>query len=544
MKQLKTTMFLLAFLTGCQGQIEFAHTSESDGTAPGPPSTPGQTGTPDIAESCAPAERGPAPARRLTNEEFAWVVSDVLGVDVRAGLDAVVPDPRINGFTNDASSMSLDQRRLTAYMQAAEKATAQADWGSLLETYAPCDRSEEACRKEFVVAMGRALWGRSPTEEEASLVSTLFDGQADFEAAARDATVALMLHASFLYRLEGEADLTHEEMGTRLASALWGTKPDAWLVEQIAQGALDAEDSFEGLVDMMLADPRARRGTRRFATDWLDLDVLDPSKFDERIVDDALVEAMVEETVGLFERTAMEDDRDLMSIFSSSSTRVEDPRLGQLYGFGMTEGPLDLSKTPRRGVLGHASVLATTGFNEEEVLVYRGLFIMKNLFCTGVPEPAAELLAQAETLFTDEMSGRERAAVRMTEPTCAGCHSAFEPLGFSLEIFDSLGRERALDAHGLSVQSGGHYPAHPDRTFEDLNDFSNMLIEDPRLGTCMVQKAMQFSWGRPVVSEDRCIRAQIQDRFESGGRTWKALMKAIVMHPSFLTHATTIEVAQ
>jgi hypothetical protein len=52
---------------------------------------------------------------------------------------------------------------------------------------------------------------------------------------------------------------------------------------------------------------------------------------------------------------------------------------------------------------------------------------------------------------------RERLAEHRANPACAGCHKLMDPIGFSLENFDAVGRWRSAE-NGTSVDAAGGLP--------------------------------------------------------------------------------------
>ena len=60
------------------------------------------------------------------------------------------------------------------------------------------------------------------------------------------------------------------ELASRLSFFLWGTVPDARLVQAAMQKTLSTPAGLEAEVKRMLADPRAEALSGRFASQWRD----------------------------------------------------------------------------------------------------------------------------------------------------------------------------------------------------------------------------------------------------------------------------------
>ena len=59
----------------------------------------------------------------------------------------------------------------------------------------------------------------------------------------------------FLYRVAGSAD-AQLELASRLSFFLWGSTPDAELIELARKGELSKPDVLNRTIDRMFADPR------------------------------------------------------------------------------------------------------------------------------------------------------------------------------------------------------------------------------------------------------------------------------------------------
>lgn len=541
----QTSAVLLLALIGCQGRISVQDASSTKPSEkPGvmaPDAPPGKEPAqmPPLVPTTCTSSSAPAGARLLTNEEFAWAVADVLGVTLEPNpLEARQPDRANDGFFNTSNALHVTPQRFVGYLDAAFAAVELlGPMQPFIARYSGCAEPGPDCAEKFVRSLGAKLWRRALTDDEVAPIVGLFTAEKSLEEGAQEATVALLISPEFIYRLEGPDQLTSTQVATRLASLVWSAVPDAELIEAIEAGAFNEPERAEALLDEMLDDPRARRSFNRFLTDWLQLRVLDSLE-----IKGVLASSMEAETLALFEDVAWTQRRDLMEVFVSQKTTVSTKQLAQLYGFSEA-GRLDLSMSPRVGLLGHASIQAVSGNEGHEMMIYRGLYLLKTFFCRTVPEPTAELLAQAPQIFNESQSAREQSEARLAAGSCTGCHSAFEPLAYGMEAFDEQGRFSEADAEGRAYTSAGQLRLDGTRhSFESLHEVASLLSQSSEIQQCIARKATQYAWGRTIdVSADQCALDEINSQFKARGRTWQGLIKSIALHPSFLAYAEVVK---
>src|SRR6185369_10969428 len=107
--------------------------------------------------------------------------------------------------------------------------------------------------------------------------------------------------------------------------------------------------------------------------------------------------------------------------------------------------PVD-EKTHRGGLLRHGSILTVTSYATRTSPVIRGHWVLQNLVGTPPPPPPANVPALKDNTVNSSLSMRERLKQHRTNAACASCHQQMDPVGFSLENFDVVGRWRKTDA--------------------------------------------------------------------------------------------------
>jgi hypothetical protein len=231
------------------------------------------------------------------------------------------------------------------------------------------------------------------------------------------------------------------------------------------------------------------------------------------------------------------------------------PTVGrQMYG--LTMEPPDYTKPfgltrvslPREGrvggLLGMSGVMMATANGVDTQPVYRGKWVLENIFCDPPPPPPESVPA----LTPDTRNAktiRELMAAHTSEESCAGCHKRIDPPGFLLENFDAIGqwREfypvRSTDAAGRTTTKPG--PAVdaattlPDGTrLKDVGDLKRYVLEHPEhFGRALTEKLFTYGSGRvPAYAERRQLHA-ISDRVLADGGGFRDLLLGIVESAPF-----------
>ena len=115
---------------------------------------------------------------------------------------------------------------------------------------------------------------------------------------------------------------------------------------------------------------------------------------------------------------------------------------------------------------------------------------------------------------------RERMAQHRADPACSGCHRLMDPVGFSLENYDAVGRWRSA-VEGRPIDASGGLP--DGSKFAGVAGLEDGLLKRPELFvSTLTEKLLTFALGRGVETYDapavrRIVReAQANDyRFSS-----------------------------
>jgi hypothetical protein len=376
----------------------------------------------------------------------------------------------------------------------------------------------------------------------------------DFEVGIQYALSRMLVSSRFLYRFEREpADVavgevypvSDLELATRLSFFLWSSIPDDELLAVAAEGRLGDGDMLARQVERMLADPRASALVENFASQWLLLRELDEAVPQEPGFDGSLRAAMRRETELLF-ADLLHERRSVLDLLDSGHTYVNE-QLAEHYGIAGVRGShmrrIELrADDPRRGLLGHASILTATSAPNRTSPVQRGQWIVRSLLGAPVPlpPPGAEADLSAEAAQSENLAGntvRERLETHRASSACAGCHGMLDPLGLALENFDLLGRWREQE-EGFPVDSKAEMV---DGTrLEGPADLRRALLaRSDSFVTSMAEQLMVYALGRALEHYDRPVVRGVVQAAATDGYTLHALVHAIVASDAFRKRAKT-----
>jgi hypothetical protein len=255
---------------------------------------------------------------------------------------------------------------------------------------------------------------------------------------------------------------------------------------------------------------------RNFAEQWLHLRNLETLTPDLRLFpdfDDNLRQAFRRETAMHFE-TVMRDDRSVLDLLKADYTFLNE-RLAKHYGIPNVYGSrfrrvaLDRDSA-RGGLLRQGSVLTVTSYATRTSPVIRGKWVLENLVGTPPPPPLPDVPALRDNTVSATLSVRERLAEHRANTACASCHNLMDPIGFSLEHFDAIGRWRSLE-DGLPIDAAGGLP--DGSRFTGVDGLEDALLGRPDLFVgALTEKLLIFALGRGVEWYDApAVRRIVRD---------------------------------
>ena len=535
------------------------------------PDAPPMVGSSAPAEQQAsPTKEPPPPVRtvtpfrptepalpKLTAAQYANVVHDLLGPELR--IPELEPDQRPYNFSIiGASQATLSERGTELYLRAAFTLAHEAFRDpELRKRIVPCEPAtplDDACLSKFLESFGRRTFRRPLSADETvrykALASELRsdDPWQTFE----HLTATLLQSPHFLYRVElGEPDpekpewrrYTGYETASRLSFLLRNSTPDDELLAAAERGDLNTAQGVVAAAQRLLDNKEAtEQMLSELYAEYLELSLLDKVSFPKEMnPGGTIAQAMRDEVLEIVKRVALRDSDDMRTIFTTRSFAPND-ELATLYGMSPPVQPLMAAElpqdSPRGGLLTTGALLTLHNRPTRTSPTIRGLFVRQRLLCGNVPPPPPGIPVIAEAADAPAASIREKLEQHRSDPACAPCHRAMDPIGLGMEDFDQYGRHRAMYEDGVRIDPKGDLDG---TMFTGARELSARLAEDPRVMECLVRQFYRYGSARLEVASEQEALEQINDAFAAGGYQLSALLLALVGSDGF---RYTVEAAQ
>jgi hypothetical protein len=288
----------------------------------------------------------------------------------------------------------------------------------------------------------------------------------------------------------------------------------------------------------MLADDRSSRFLDDFSGQWLEvrnINTQQPAL--EFQFESTLRDAMAKETELFFE-SQVREDRPVQDLLRANYTFLNE-RLARHYGIEDVHGShfrrVTLTNEDRFGLLGQASVLTVTSYNDRTSVVRRGYWVLDVLLGAPPPPPPPNVPPLKERDPKAKPTAlRERMEQHRNNAVCAACHAQMDPLGFALEHYDAVGKYRETDA-GAKIDSQIEFRGV---TVNRPRDFSEALLQGDEFARTVAEKMLTYALGRGLSYRDAPVVRELLGTLRENGYRWSALLTAIVQSDQFKMRST------
>jgi hypothetical protein len=558
MKFTRVRMLAFVFVVGCSGTGDFnpnrgiatgfagsspvagngaaspgaalAGAGAAGGAAILPPTTLNLTGAPQYSRFI-----------RLTNAQWARSVQDILALPMPSGLESGFQDPvaGTTDFTNNELVLNVDQRAVADFEGAAESlaASVTASSAALTRIYPGTDPAG------FIATLGRRAYRRPLRSSESATYLALFNQgatlsgtQSAFAKGAGLVIRAMLQSPYFLYRTELSdvaAPLNTYEIAAKLSLWLRGTTPNDALLDAAAQTTeLSSAEGAAKLATTMLEEPTAVAVMRSFHNTLYHFDRYSTiSKIGVKDYDPSLnVEYL--DTSNLFFDRLFTQGLGVKELLTSTTGFVG-PRLAAIYGVSApANGYAQLELGARRvGYFSQIPFLSLYGLNADPDSIHRGVTINLDVLCALLGPPAANLPPIPP--LQPGQTNRQRISM-LTEGCGATCHKQqINPLGFSFEHFDGMGRYRDVENGNLPIDSSGSFTfSEGARSFANAAELMQLMASGQQAHTCYAKKLASFGLQRDIVDKDLPLLATLAKASMENGSI-KSIMLALVRSDSF-----------
>jgi hypothetical protein len=416
---------------------------------------------------------------------------------------------------------------------------------------------QEAKALDQLNAFAEKAYRRPITDEDKKPIRVLYEKRIAEKAAPRqaalDALKLILCSPSFLYLSEitdeSEKRLKPYDLATRLSYALWSAPPDDQLLAAAKSGKLTDDAELKKQIQRMLADERIEGFVNGFIDSWLnlrDLGSQPPPRENFRAYYAEDLPSSMKNEARLFFRDLLKNNGSVAQFIDCEHTFV-DKKLAKLYELPekdklrLADGFQKVSlkgNNHRGGLLGMAAVLTVSANGVETSPVTRGVWVTENFL--GVPPPPPPDVVPA---IDPDVSGattiRDRLAKHRADAACAECHRKIDPLGFSLEAYDPVGRWRKKypaankRAKPADIDTTGEFPSG--ETYADFTGFKR-VIRDTRadlFSRHLVRQLLTYTTGRTMELADDLPLDQLHDQVKNQGLGLNTIMIECLMSEIF-----------
>ena len=508
---------------------------------------------------------------RLSKAEFSRTVWDLIGADAAnslpalSGLIAGIPDDDMSGgFANVNWSLSTDH--VAGYLGVANEIAVQVvAQDRIRRALLPCAtnpaRVGKQCLNEILDDFAARAYRRPLSKDQKQELRRFYDDR----EAAQGAPLALqsliarvLMSPQFLLKITPAASDNCKQLradrsyarAAGIAYSAWGTMPDAALLSSAEDGGLLNDAKLAAEATRMLGDAKAREWLRTFFHQWLHyehvpiegysagfLGTVDRAHLHEYAADelDRFIDTIVWSQGGSY--------RDLLT---ARTVLASGPAVRQIYGL-----PKDPSSQPeqlapdRAGILTRVAMLVQ-GFDDASV-VKRGAFIRRQILCDPLSPPDPSLLPPGSLVPPEKdhrMTTRQRWEARTAPAICQGCHRMINPLGFSLEAYDGVGRFRTTEKQPIPDSSPQAYseftidtsvtPFLDSRTEPAIDGpvaLSAAIGSSRKANACFVKQLNTFVSRRaPDAADAAALQVLTDEMMRPGGSIKDVLLGLVKLH--------------
>jgi hypothetical protein len=437
------------------------------------------------------------------------------------------------------------------------KATGPGDTPSRRKIFvcSPANEGEEAgCAKKILSSLALHAYRQPPSSTDLDVLQGFYQTgrkSGSFDAGIEQALARVLVDPRFVFRFEkapaGVAPGTTYrvpdlELASRLSFFLWSSIPDDELLNVAIAGKLHEPAVLEQQTRRMLKDPKADALVTNFGGQWLYLRELKSARPETRGFNDNLRQDFRTETEMLL-GSILHEDRNVLDLLTADYTFVNE-ELAKHYGIANVHGSrfrqVHLDNDARRGLLGQSSFLLVTSVATRTSPVGRGKWVLENLLGTPPPLPPPNVPPLKEDDGAAQpTSVRERMEEHRKNAVCAACHKIMDPIGFSLENFDLIGRWRATD--GVSKIDATGQMVDGTRVDGPVGLRNALLARSDVFVQTMTEKLLTYGSGRALRYYDMpVVRKIVRDADRSGDR-FSSLIVGVVESGPFLMRSDRLK---
>jgi hypothetical protein len=370
---------------------------------------------------------------------------------------------------------------------------------------------------------GQAFSRPLTNEQRKTYIDDIFAASSDdSETAVKRSLMLTLTSPYFLYPslnldAEGKSDLYTRAL--YLSLQLWDSIPDRPLEQAAAKGWLAHDNVFQEHIERMLKDPRAKEKMQRFFFQWLNLNEKDDLTKDNQTFpgfDEVIIADLRASFSRFLNETVWSEQSDYRQLFNSPKLPLT-PRLEKLYQQGSNPA----------GLLTHPYILTAFSYHKQTSPIHRGVYLSRNVLGRFLkPPPKAIEFKDAD--FNPHLTMRQKVTELTKDESCMACHSIINPIGFSLENYDAIGRFRTHE-QDKPIDTTSDYATEEDDLVKITGpkDLAKLAVESPGAHRAFIKHLFHHLAHQPVNSYGFSRMDELHDSFQANNFNIQKLIAEI-----------------
>ena len=390
--------------------------------------------------------------------------------------------------------------------------------------------------KEFAKRFVEAAFRRPLNDEQRkTFVEHLFDAARTPEMAVKRVVLLTLKSPRFLYPALSQGDALDDfAVASRLALTVWDSIPDAQLARTASEGKLKTREQISAAARRMVGDSRAKAKLHGFFHQWLDLDHAESASKDAKVFPgfDNTMLADLRESLWLFlDEVVWSETSDYRKLINADYLWLNS-RLAKFYGkeaHGEEFQRVAFDPAQRSGVITHPYLLASLASSRATSPIHRGVFLSRNIVGLTLKNPPVAV-AFEDAKFDPTLTMREKVTQLTKSAECAACHSVINPLGFSLEHFDAVGRWRMTD-NNKPVDAIATFDADDGRSVKlsGPKDIADFAVANESAHRTFVRQLFNHMVKQPAPAFGASTLEDLRGQFAANGFNIQRLMSDIAV---------------
>jgi hypothetical protein len=377
---------------------------------------------------------------------------------------------------------------------------------------------QEFCRQFVSTAFRRPL----NSDERRVHIDEQFKKAPKPEEALKRVVLLALKSPQYLY-LDLQPKTDDYQIASRISYALWDSAPDAELLKAAGEGKLHTPEQVRAQAQRLLADNRAHTKVYYFLQKWLDMErgddlAKDPKAYPEFTPE---IAADLRASLKLFlDEEVWSEASDYRRLLLADYMYVND-RLAKFYNikgdFTHDFVKVTLNPKERSGVITHPFLLSALAYTKQTSPIHRGVFLTRKIVGRSLkPPPIAVAFNDAE--FDPSLTMREKVAQLTKNQNCQSCHSFINPLGFSLEHFDAVGKFRDTD-NGKAVDALAEYQTDEGKIvrLSGPRDLAEFAANNDDAHRAFIDQLFHMVVKQPVFAYGPNVMDQLRQSFAASG---------------------------